>query len=319
MHKVAIIILASCILIAGACTYNSKPQSAHGKIAGRITSKTTGEPIGNAFVKILHTGLQTETEYDGDYSIRYVPLGIYDIMAIRKGFRGDTIRNIRVIADCVSIANFELPEGSSKIHGYLPSYADTNRGQVTGCVTDKLTQEPIELARIHIDKDINKRVLSDSTGAYELSSIRPGNYRIVARTENIGYWFVISQQINIKKGQQSVVDFELVPDPILVSSYVVKYETVADCSIDGKIQGSVRDKTNGEFLPFCRIRLLDIGTKTTTDLSGQFSFDSIPPGKYSLDAKIMGYNVAIAQSVLVEAGKIATIDFKLALEWIHID
>lgn len=214
------------------------------------------------------------------------------------------------------MANFELMSGSYKVcyNSYLKPHND--RGQIIGKVIDKTTRKPIKSATIHI---MNKDVLSDSNGEYKLTNIRPGVYNIQARTTNIGYWFVTAQRVKVEKGKKTIVNFELVQDSILISSYKVRHEVCSELLTTGKIRVRVVDKENEECLPFTLIELLDTEKEGTTNFFGEFALDGLPPALYNIKATLMGYCPITAKNVKVEVGKITIVDFKLAMQVIWYD
>jgi len=95
----------------------------------------------------------------------------------------------------------------------------------------------------------------------------------------------------------------------------VKYQICNECTTGGKIQGKVLDKLSGEPLPFCIIRFPDLEKTIGTDLLGEFSLESIPPGRYEVKTGLLGYSPITAESIFVEIGKTAVIEFKLSVQW----
>jgi hypothetical protein len=71
----------------------------------------------------------------------------------------------------------------------------------------------------------------------------------------------------------------------------------------GSIAGVVVSRENGQPLPFANV--LVEGTKwgTKADEKGGFIFESIPPGVYTITARLLGYTDGFAEDVRVEEGK----------------
>ena len=301
------------------CTHNIKQKSETGRLAGRVLNEYNGEPVKNATIAILGEKKRTITDHNGNYFIFNVPIGTYDIEASKSGFKGETIKNIQIGQNATSVANFKLIQGNYKVHynSYFEPHND--KGKITGRVIDQSTREPIESALIHINHVMCKDALSDSNGEYQLADIQPGIYNVQARTTNIGYWFVRAERIKVEKGKKTIVNFELVWDPILMSSYEVRHEISSECYTAGKIQARVVDKENGEALIFALIRLLDTEKEGTANRFGKFVFDDLAPGLYNIKVMMMGYCPIIAESVKVEVGKITIVDFRLAMQLIWSD
>jgi hypothetical protein len=129
----------------------------------------------------------------------------------------------------------------------------------------------------------------------------------------------ISIKVNLETGEILLPpNCFLGKGPAPKSSYKVKYQICNECSTGGKIQGKVIDKINGDLLPFCTIRFPDLDKTIATDVLGEFSLESIPPGRYKVKSGLIGYAPVTAESILVELGKTAVIEFKLSVEWIRI-
>jgi outer membrane receptor protein involved in Fe transport len=70
-----------------------------GKIAGTITDKLSGEPIIGANVIVLGTSLGISTDINGEYSILFVPPGVYQVQISYIGYTKITITDVRVYID----------------------------------------------------------------------------------------------------------------------------------------------------------------------------------------------------------------------------
>ncbi len=67
-----------------------------GKIAGRITDKTTGEPLAAANISVLGTMLGAATNLEGQYTILNVPPGTHTLRATLIGYGTVVINDVRV-------------------------------------------------------------------------------------------------------------------------------------------------------------------------------------------------------------------------------
>ena len=83
-----------------------------GKIAGKITDKSTGEAIPFANVFVEGTTLGAAADINGIYTIVNVPPGVYSITASVVGYQKVTVENIRVNVDFTTRQNFELSTGT---------------------------------------------------------------------------------------------------------------------------------------------------------------------------------------------------------------
>jgi outer membrane receptor protein involved in Fe transport len=85
-----------------------------GKMNGKITDQTNGEPLIGANVIIVGTSFGAATDVNGQYSISNLSAGIYQVKASYIGYQAITQTNVRVSADLTTELNFQLPaEGIS--------------------------------------------------------------------------------------------------------------------------------------------------------------------------------------------------------------
>ncbi len=79
----------------------------------------------------------------------------------------------------------------------------------------------------------------------------------------------------------------------------------------GKVSGSVTDAETGEPLVGCTIEVKGMKLGASTDIDGSYFILNIPPGKYDIQASIIGYQKVLQRDVIVNAGRTTTASFKL--------
>lgn len=79
-----------------------------GKIAGRVTEKSTGDPLIGVNVLIKGTSLGTATDEDGFYYILQVPPGTYDLEFSYIGYHTLTVKRTRVKVDLTDRIDVKL-------------------------------------------------------------------------------------------------------------------------------------------------------------------------------------------------------------------
>jgi outer membrane receptor protein involved in Fe transport len=99
-----IILSAFTFLILSGNTFS---QSS-GKITGKITDESTGEPIPFTNVVIEGTNYGTASDFDGEYIIVNVPSGIYTIIASYIGYVKTKTTNVQVLTDLTTNLDFVL-------------------------------------------------------------------------------------------------------------------------------------------------------------------------------------------------------------------
>lgn len=86
-----------------------------GKISGRITDATTGDPLPFVNVIIIGTNLGAASDIDGYYSILNISPGTYKVKASAIGYNPTTITNVRVSIDLTTNVDFQLSETSLEL------------------------------------------------------------------------------------------------------------------------------------------------------------------------------------------------------------
>ena len=85
-----------------------------GKIKGKVTDLTSGEPLIGANVLVVGTSLGAATDVKGEYTIFNLQAGVYEVKASYIGYQTITLTNVRVNTDLTTELNFQLPgEGIS--------------------------------------------------------------------------------------------------------------------------------------------------------------------------------------------------------------
>lgn len=89
-------------------------------------------------------------------------------------------------------------------------------------------------------------------------------------------------------------------------------------AVSGSIEGTVRDRASGDPLPgvtvTVRSDVLVSGNRVAvTDVAGRYRFPSLPPGVYSLEADLAGFQKTIQENVRVSVDQVITVPLALAL------
>jgi len=85
-----------------------------GRLSGKVTDLTTGEPLIGANIIVVGTSLGAATDISGEYSISNLNSGTYDVKASYIGYQAITQTNVRISAGLTTELNFQLPgEGIS--------------------------------------------------------------------------------------------------------------------------------------------------------------------------------------------------------------
>lgn len=79
----------------------------------------------------------------------------------------------------------------------------------------------------------------------------------------------------------------------------------------GKISGTILDAESGEALIGCNVLVEGTRLGAVSDPDGSFFILNIPPGKYDIQASILGYQKVVQRDVIVNSDKTTTLSFRL--------
>ncbi|NNG26756.1 MAG: TonB-dependent receptor [Ignavibacteriaceae bacterium] len=86
-----------------------------------------------------------------------------------------------------------------------------------------------------------------------------------------------------------------------------------------KIYGKVVDKFTQQPLPGANVLVVNTNFGASTDVSGKFEIDNLPPGEYQLRASIIGYRSIIKADIMVMSGFAPEVIFELEEEAIELE
>ena len=81
--------------------------------------------------------------------------------------------------------------------------------------------------------------------------------------------------------------------------------------VAGRINGTVKDEKTGEPLPGANVVIQGTKLGAATDAKGEYNIVNVPPGTYTLEAKMVGYKTAITKNVAVKVNLTTHLDFLL--------
>lgn len=94
--------------------------------------------------------------------------------------------------------------------------------------------------------------------------------------------------------------------------------SIATSAQNGTLAGKIIESETGYEVIGATVLVKELGTGAATDLDGTYQI-SVPPGKYTLEVSYVGFAVQVINDVLVEAGKLSTLDVSLHEEAQNLD
>ncbi len=120
------------------------PSGRRARITGTVIEAVSKQPLASANVFILGTPITATTGPDGRYAIPSAPVGIYTIEVKRLGYGAARTENVRLIADSVSVLNFQLRTSALRLDEVTVSGTiDPTSVSKSTITVDKLTAEDL--------------------------------------------------------------------------------------------------------------------------------------------------------------------------------
>lgn len=106
LNKIMIVVLV--LLLIPCLAFASDGTT--GKLSGRATDKTTGEPLPSLNIMIVGTTLGASTDMNGNYFINNIPAGTYSVEASYIGYEKILVENLKIMQDYTTTQNFAMVE-----------------------------------------------------------------------------------------------------------------------------------------------------------------------------------------------------------------
>ncbi|NQY67169.1 MAG: carboxypeptidase regulatory-like domain-containing protein [Flavobacteriales bacterium] len=142
MKRILVVISVLCLSVQGFS------QSGNGSVKGVLTDAETGEPIPFANIVIQRGGdfvAGSATDFNGEYNIKAIPVGTYDIIAKYIGFSPLKMTGIRVSTG-IQVYDLKLSSGIQmeefKIVVYTKPLIDIKGGSVQTMTGDEIKKMP---------------------------------------------------------------------------------------------------------------------------------------------------------------------------------
>lgn len=229
---------------------------------GTIRDETTGEPVANVFVRLLDihgSSIQTvNSDRNGFYRFTNFTASQYLISAISPNYQRVQVSINPLPGETVVSDIFFIPEP----------------GGISGVILDAETDSPLVGAQVEVYSPGSTvpvaRRTAGASGDFSITGVFPGSFTISAYTINY------SQQIKgivVEANETTELEFRLIPDPVTIAGTVVD--------------------DNGNPLSNVSVRIIDqyeveVGNGIS-DIDGDFSISSLPPGSYTVIAGIDDY------------------------------
>ncbi len=80
-----------------------------------------------------------------------------------------------------------------------------------------------------------------------------------------------------------------------------------------QVSGNVFDEHTGESLTGVKVTIIETGETTYTDFNGNYNFDKVKPGTYSINVSYVAYNKITVSNIELNPENSTVLDFRLHL------
>ncbi len=292
------------VILPPTVVVNASVGSKVGALKG-VVRDPQGLPVPRALVSLKNLGF-ARTDSRGEYQFLNVPAG-KQILQVNESSYQPTTKEVTVAAG----ASTQLPVRFAVVDRMNPG-ADTSLtvsasgATLTGLVVDR-QNHALAGARITLLQQASAlAILTGPNGAFVLSNVRPGQYRIVA--SRAGYE-PVSQNMTLSSRASSSVQFRLDQQNSPLVANLLKARAPRTCLIRGRVVA-----TGGRALAHATVILKpangDFGAMSVnTDEDGDYQLTA-GPGTYEIRAHANSYQPA-SHFLEVKAGAISQFDFAL--------
>ncbi|WP_459501728.1 carboxypeptidase regulatory-like domain-containing protein [Bacillus sp. C1] len=249
-----------------------------------VVVDVNGLPLSDTIIRLFDSNnaliQATETNANGLYVLNGITPGEYTVVAIHPNFERQQIA-FTAIANETATVNFALKG--------IP-------GNLGGAIKDSETHTPLAGALVEIFPSGSTlavaRRTTDGTGKFNISSLEPGNYTVVA--SNLNYESNTVGAI-VVSGDTTNVEILLFPNPALVSGTVTE--------VNG-------NPINNAGLSFFNQSGILIGS-TVTDVNGNYVMGGLPANSYTVVASAPQF-AHVSKGLIVAPGQnITNFNFEL--------
>lgn len=168
-------------------------------ITGRVVDVVTRSPLAGVAVEVPELGLDLRTDSAGEFGIRRIPVGTYELSLSLDGYERAS-------------GNFAVVRSGSFVAALTPLSADAapSRGRIVGRLVDAESGRPLTDADVRLP-DLALGALTRSDGRFTIADVPPGRHHV--EFSHLGY-ATVRDSIEVEADRTSDARVRLAVDPI---------------------------------------------------------------------------------------------------------
>lgn len=175
-----------------------------------------------------------------------------------------------------------------------------------GYVLDRDTGRPLSGAVVEI-VSLGQTQPTDEEGFFRFTGIPGGIYDLEARADE----YKSDQIKRLRVGSNQTLDLEFRLKTTESAPEPEERERQDRIFRLGKLQGQVTNVDTGEPVPGAVIKINELAMGATSTANGSYSVFGIKPGRYTVEAILIGFKQVKNYAVEIYAGETTTLDFKM--------
>ena len=237
------------------------------KVAGSVTSFSTGAAISGATIQLQLLGVTVATQTSdptGSYKFNNLLPGVYSVICSLTGFQTVTTNNVVVINQQTTTCNFQL----------------VGLGSISGTITNNTGGAVISGATVQMLQ--NNSVVSSTTtasnGTYSITGLAPGSFTLNVSAS----LFQTNTAAVTITSSNTVQNLALQPSPGTISGTVAS--SITSLGLSG---ATLTFSTGGKQV-----------ASTTSGLLGAYTITGLPPASYSISVNLAGYKTGTGTAIV---------------------
>ena len=172
---------------------------------------------------------------------------------------------------------------------------------LSGYVYDRVTDKPLAGAAVVLI-EFDRKVISDSAGYFQFADLEGGLYDIEVSLTDYHNGYLR----RVRLGSRQDVAVEVRMKPITAEE---RAKNPNPAFRVGRVTGMVTRAGSNEALPGAVVRVLELAQGAQSDVNGKYVIDKIKPGRYTVEAVIIGFKQVRNYAIEVYAGEDSELNF----------